>query len=90
MGNIWSRLFSYTYINHVFNIFHFQYTPEEIKWYGYSLSQAVNILKQQLETEEQAKIVPLKHIYRAELVNQLKAQAASESEQVKIEYVAHS
>lgn len=47
-------------------------------------------MKQQLETEEKAKIVPLKHIYRTELVNQLKAEAASESEEVKIEYVAHS
>lgn len=34
--------------------------------------------------EEKAKIVPLKHVYRAELINKLKAEAA-ESENVEVQ-----
>lgn len=53
------------------------------------MGQAIHILKQQLEIEENAKIVPLKHNYRTELVNKLKIEAASGSGEVKIEYVSY-
>ncbi|VEN50174.1 unnamed protein product [Callosobruchus maculatus] len=54
------------------------YTTEEIEWYGYSLQEALKILKQQIEEEERSKIVPLKQIYRAQLIEKLKAASLSE------------
>lgn len=46
----------------------------------------MKILKKQMEIEETANIVPLKHIYRAQLVNKLKAEAAlAQSDELKIE-----
>lgn len=64
----------------------FQYTSDEIKWYGYSLSDAIKLLQKQMEIEEREKIIPLKHIYRAELVDKLKAEAAKDlTENVEIE-----
>lgn len=46
----------------------------------------MKILQKQIQIEEEAKIVPLKHIYRTQLVNKLKAEAAAESsEELKIE-----
>lgn len=55
-----------------------QYTSEEIKWYGHSITEAVKMLKKQMELEEKEKIVPLKHIYRAQLIDKLKAEALTE------------
>ncbi|KAJ8969984.1 hypothetical protein NQ317_007031 [Molorchus minor] len=55
------------------------YTPEEIKWYGYSFYQACEMLQEQLEAEK--KTVPLKHVYRAKLIENLKAANLEKSEQ---------
>ncbi|XP_056634302.1 39S ribosomal protein L28, mitochondrial [Diorhabda sublineata] len=55
------------------------YTSEEIDWYGYSLTEACRIFQTKIEAEEQSKIVPLKQVYRAELIEKLKAASISES-----------
>ncbi|KAJ8936298.1 hypothetical protein NQ318_001491, partial [Aromia moschata] len=47
------------------------YTTEEIKWYGYSFTEACKILQEQLDSEK--KVIPLKHVYRSELIEKLKA-----------------
>jgi len=46
------------------------YSPEEIEWYGYSFDHACIKLEKLMEAEKT--IVPLKHIYRAKLVEKLK------------------
>ncbi|XP_072396960.1 large ribosomal subunit protein bL28m [Diabrotica undecimpunctata] len=55
------------------------YTSEEIEWYGYSLTEACKRFQQQMEAEQKAKVVPLKHVFRAELIEKLKAASLSES-----------
>ncbi|KAL3267412.1 hypothetical protein HHI36_011541 [Cryptolaemus montrouzieri] len=47
------------------------YTPEEIEWYGYTYPEACK--KMQAIIAEKNKPVPLKHIYRAQLLEKLKA-----------------
>nr|CAH7741029.1 unnamed protein product [Callosobruchus chinensis] len=59
------------------------YSTEEIEWYGYSLQEALRILKQQIEEEERSKIIPLKQIYRAQLIEKLKAASLSELTETK-------
>lgn len=61
------------------------YTPEEIEWYGYSLTEACNILKHKMEAEEKAKIVPMKHVFRAELIEKLKAASLNETKMKELE-----
>ncbi|XP_019866841.1 39S ribosomal protein L28, mitochondrial [Aethina tumida] len=48
------------------------YSSEEIKWYGYSFTEACRILQESLDQKAAAEIVPLKHIYRAQLIQKLK------------------
>lgn len=52
------------------------YTPEEIEWYGYSFEDACNKYKKFVETQNTR--VPLKVLYRTELIEKLKV-AAEES-----------
>jgi len=53
------------------------YTSEEIDWYGFSFAQACNRLQKQME-ENEAK-VPFKHLYRAELIDKLRAASIEEA-----------
>ncbi|XP_060530744.1 large ribosomal subunit protein bL28m isoform X2 [Cylas formicarius] len=53
------------------------YTAEEIDWYGYSLTQACKKLEKQMEEE---KAIPLKQIYRVELLQKLRAEKTNQSE----------
>ncbi|XP_066146888.1 large ribosomal subunit protein bL28m [Euwallacea fornicatus] len=53
------------------------YTSEEIDWYGYSYTEACNRFKKQME--EQHTVVPLKHIYRTELIDKLRAASIEEA-----------
>ncbi|CAH1173574.1 unnamed protein product [Phaedon cochleariae] len=55
------------------------YTPEEIKWYGHSFSQACKILQEELDAESKNNIVPLKQVYRAQLIEKLKAVSLDET-----------
>ncbi|CAG9859297.1 unnamed protein product [Phyllotreta striolata] len=55
------------------------YTPEEIEWYGYSLAQAVSKFKVQQEKEKEESTVPFKQIFRAQLIEKLKAASLDES-----------
>jgi len=59
------------------------YTPEEIEWYGYSLKEARNIIKDKIDAEN--KPVPLKAVYRAELLEKLKAAQIAEAQGVDME-----
>lgn len=54
-----------------------QYTPEEIEWYGYSFNGACKKLQETIEAQN--KIVPLKHVYRSELIEKLKAAKIAEA-----------
>ncbi|KAF5289339.1 hypothetical protein FQA39_LY15125 [Lamprigera yunnana] len=54
------------------------YTPEEIEWYGYSFDEACK--KYEELVESQKIIMPLKHVYRTELIEKLKAAAITESQ----------
>ncbi|XP_022901627.2 large ribosomal subunit protein bL28m [Onthophagus taurus] len=47
------------------------YTDEEIEWYGYSFNQACKKLKDSMDAANQP--TPLKHVYRAQLIEKLKA-----------------
>ncbi|XP_030767817.1 39S ribosomal protein L28, mitochondrial [Sitophilus oryzae] len=53
------------------------YTSEEIDWYGYSYTEACNRIQKQMEEGE--KKVPLKYIYRAELIDKLRAAKLEEA-----------
>lgn len=55
-----------------------QYTSEEIEWYGYSYNEAINKVKESIEAAD--KPVPLKHVYRSELIEQLKAAGIKEAD----------
>ncbi|GJQ66385.1 putative structural constituent of ribosome [Trypoxylus dichotomus] len=60
------------------------YTPEEIEWYGYSFDEACDKMKKILEEKDKANRIPLKHIYRTEMVEKLKV-AQIEAANQKIE-----
>jgi len=53
------------------------YTSEEIDWYGYSYAEACRRIEQQIE--EQKVVVPLKHLYRAQLIDKLRAASIEEA-----------
>lgn len=48
-----------------------QYTTEEIEWYGYSFKDACKKMEERIK--EQNKPVPLKQMYRLQLIEKLKA-----------------
>lgn len=56
------------------------YTPAEIEWYGLSFSQAVNKLK--AEKEAAIEIVPLKHEFRAKMIQKLREAGIDKAEHV--------
>ncbi|KAI4468509.1 39s ribosomal protein l28 mitochondrial [Holotrichia oblita] len=58
------------------------YTAEEIEWYGYSFNEACKKMNEILT--EKNKPIPLKHLYRAKLIEKLKA-AQIEAADRKIE-----
>ncbi|RZC33535.1 39S ribosomal protein L28, mitochondrial, partial [Asbolus verrucosus] len=59
------------------------YTSEEIEWYGYSFTAACKKLEASLEAQKQP--VPLKHIYRSQLLQKLKEAGIKEaSEEVAV------
>lgn len=49
----------------------FQYTPEEIEWYGLTWYEALSKVAKQKEAANRP--VPLKNVYRKNLVEKLKA-----------------
>lgn len=49
----------------------FQYTPEEIEWYGLTWFEALTKITKLKEAAK--KPLPLKHLYRKNLVEKLKA-----------------
>lgn len=53
------------------------YTPEEIEWYGFSFTEALKKLQEELE--EKAKPVPYKLIFREKLIEQLKTAGIEEA-----------
>ncbi|CAG9765566.1 unnamed protein product [Ceutorhynchus assimilis] len=53
------------------------YTSEEIDWYGYSFSEACRRIEKQME--EQQTVVPLKHVYRSQLIDKLRAANIEEA-----------
>lgn len=55
----------------------FQYTPEEIEWYGYTYEQAIKKLQQQIRAENAA--VPHKVEFRMKLIEQLKLAGIREA-----------
>ncbi|KAF5285005.1 hypothetical protein FQR65_LT02317 [Abscondita terminalis] len=57
------------------------YTPEEIEWYGYSFDDACKKYENMLESQKT--VVPLKYVYRAELLEKLKTAALEESIETK-------
>lgn len=59
--------------------FHLQYTSEEIEWYGYTFNEAIKKLKDSIE--EANTPVPLKLVYRSELIEKLKAAGIKEAEE---------
>lgn len=56
---------------------YFQYTPEEIEWYGLSWYEALSKIAKQKEAAN--KPVPLKNMYRKALVEKLKAVEIEEN-----------
>lgn len=59
-----------------------QYTAEEADWYGYTLLDATNRMKEMLEAEKESKIVPLKHELRLKLIEDLKSSGLENVERV--------
>ncbi|KAH0818078.1 hypothetical protein GEV33_004712 [Tenebrio molitor] len=53
------------------------YTSEEIEWYGYSFSAACKKLEESIKAKNRP--VPLKHIFRSQLLDKLKEAAKTES-----------
>jgi large subunit ribosomal protein L28 len=53
------------------------YTSEEIEWYGYSFSAACKKLEESIEAKNRP--VPLKHVFRSQLLDKLKEAAKTES-----------
>ncbi|KAL1509100.1 hypothetical protein ABEB36_003894 [Hypothenemus hampei] len=53
------------------------YTSDEIDWYGYSFTEACRRIERKIE--EQETIVPLKHVYRAQLIDKLRAAHIEEA-----------
>ncbi|XP_063909568.1 large ribosomal subunit protein bL28m [Zophobas morio] len=59
------------------------YTSEEIEWYGYSFTQACKKLEASIEAKNQP--IPLKSVYRSELIEKLKeAKISASSEEVAV------
>lgn len=56
------------------------YTPEEIEWYGLSLSQAV--FKLRIEKEAAIQIVPLKIEFRTKMIEKLRQSGIDKAEHV--------
>lgn len=54
----------------------------EIEWYGLSWYEAINKVKVQHDVENEAEIGPLKHIFRKELIDNLKASGLEKVEQM--------
>lgn len=61
---------------------HFQYTPEEADWFGYNLYDATTRMKEIIDAEREAKIVPLKHELRLRLIEDLKEAGMKNVERV--------
>lgn len=61
----------------------FQYTPAELEWYGLTLHEAVNKLKDAQDAETKANTVPMKHIFRQNLIDDLKASGLEKVEQLE-------
>lgn len=59
-----------------------QYTPEEADWYGYTLLDATTRIKNIMNAEKEAKIVPLKHELRQRLIEDLKESGLENVERV--------
>lgn len=58
----------------IFNISNtFQYTFEELEWYGLSEEEALKKVTECLHAEKLARIKPMKHALRAQLIEDLKA-----------------
>ncbi|XP_050300023.1 39S ribosomal protein L28, mitochondrial [Anthonomus grandis grandis] len=53
------------------------YTSEEIDWYGYSYTEACRRLEEQIESQKT--VVPLKHVYRSQLIDKLRAANIEEA-----------
>lgn len=62
--------------------FHLQYTPEEADWYGLSLLEATNRIKEEYAEAREAQIVPLKYEFRQKLIEDLKAAGLDKVERV--------
>lgn len=58
-------------------IYFFQYTPEEIEWYGLTWYEALSKIAKQKEAADRP--VPLKNVYRKNLVDKLKAAGIEEA-----------
>lgn len=56
---------------HMDNLWIFQYTPEEIDWYGLTWYEALSKVAKQKEAANRP--IPLKNMYRKNLVEKLKA-----------------
>lgn len=56
----------------------FQYTPEEIEWYGLTWYEALSKMVKQKEAANQP--VPLKKVYRKNLVEKLRAAGIEEAQ----------
>lgn len=56
----------------------FQYTPEEIEWYGLTWGQALQKIHLQQKVINAPK--PLKHEYRSQLIDQLKIHGIAEAQ----------
>lgn len=59
-----------------------KYTAEEADWYGYTLLDATNRMKEILEAKKEAKIAPLKHELRLKLIEDLKSSGLVNVERV--------
>ncbi|XP_076273502.1 mitochondrial ribosomal protein L28 [Rhynchophorus ferrugineus] len=53
------------------------YTSDEIDWYGFSFTEACNRIKKQMEEGQQK--IAFKHMYRAELIDKLRAAKLEEA-----------
>lgn len=59
------------------NFYIFQYTPEEIDWYGYTYKEALKKLQAQLRAENV--VIPHKVEFRMKLIEQLKQAGIREA-----------
>lgn len=61
---------------------YFQYTAEEADWYGLSVLNATERIKEEYAAAREANIVPLKHELRRRLIEDLKATGFDKVERV--------